>query len=365
MIFLSNIRLVNFKNFEQIELDFNAKWVCFTGFNGAGKTNLLDSIYYLAIGKSYFNSIDQQLVNTKAGYFNIKGVFNSGEQEVFCAYVPGKPKKIKLNGKDYTRLSDHIGTIPLIMLTPYDHNLISNGSEDRRKFLDLVISQFDPDYLKALVAYNRGLKQRNAHLKYMFENNLHNSELIDVYDEVLCKHGKFIYETRKNFAEELEQIFLQVYGELSPTGEMVGLEYFSNVSSETIDQRLKKSLHADIIANRTQFGIHKDDLTFELNNKPLKKFASQGQQKTYILSLKLAQYQILANKRKQKPLLLLDDIFDRLDLNRITNLLKLISNENFGQIFLSDTSADRVRSLLHKNGINGQIINVHEGKIKE
>lgn len=347
MLQLKELHIVNFKNLKQLNLNFETKFTCFVGNNGVGKTNLIDSIYYLSIGKSYFNSIDQQLIRHDETYFNLKGKYliNDETHEIFCAYVNGAKKKIKRNGNDYEKLSDHIGLIPVVIVTPYDNELIMGGSEERRKFVDIILSQLDVKYLKALMLYNKTLKQRNAQLKYMFESEMTDATLIDIYDVQLSKNAKYIYEKRDLFVKDFMPVFEKFYAQLSNSHEDVSVQYNSQLADINYYELLKQNFKKDLIANRTTIGPHKDDLDIGISGYPARKYASQGQQKSILLALKLAQYLKLKQSKSLSPILLLDDVFDRLDRNRTSNLMEIISNADFGQVFITDTNRSRVEEI--------------------
>jgi len=365
MLFLKHLKVHNYKNLTEIDLDTSAEIVCFTGNNGMGKTNLLDTIYFLSIGKSYFITSDPFNIKHGEDYFNIYGQFeiNSQSTEIFCGFANGKKKKLKINNKEYNRLADHVGKIPVVIITPYDHVLISGGSEERRKFLDFVLSQTDHRYLEHLIEYNKALKHRNARLKYMAENNIHDSSLIKIYDSILLSSGIEIFNKRQEFINEFTYLFAELYNYISSNKEKVVLNYDSQINEESFNNLLQKSLNTDIKLQRTYYGIHRDDLDIKISNLPAKKFASQGQQKTVLLSLKLAQIEYFKRHTQITPILLLDDLFDRLDQQRSSKFLQLISGHSKGQIFITDTDASRINRVFNELGKKTQVYQLINGKI--
>lgn len=365
MLFIKELYTENFKNLKSAKIKFDSKYVCFAGNNGAGKTNLLDAIHYLAMGKSYFNSIDLQNINYHKDYFNIKcRIEKQGEDfDLFCAYVKGLKKKIKKNEVEYERLSEHVGQFPVVIVTPYDNSLITGGSEERRRFLDMIISQYDSEYLESLFTYNRILQQRNAQLKTMFETGQQNASLLGIYNIQLCEPGEQIYRKRKEFVKVFCDLTLKYYGQISNQKEEISLNYKSQLDDNSLEKQLCESFQKDFYTQRTNVGVHKDDLPLFIHHVPAKRFASQGQQKSYLLSMKIAQFNILKESTQIEPLFLLDDIFDRLDQERTTRLLDIITANGFGQIFLTDTNADRVKKVFGKLGKEIQVLNISDGEI--
>lgn len=351
---LSHLSLLNYRNFEELELDFSEKINCFIGNNGVGKTNILDSIYFLSFCKSWLNPIDMQNIRYGADYFMIKGFYRVYEEvdTISCGLSKGKKKVFKKNNKEYDRLSDHIGLIPLITVSPYDSNLIAGNSDERRKFMDIVISQFDKEYLHKLMKYNKVLQQRNQLIKQISGFSDFDRESIDIWDEQLVSIGTHIYLKRKKYVENIVPIFQQYYSDISQEKEKVILEYKSQLNEGDFRTSLAQALEKDRVLQYTSVGIHKDDLQFVLNGNPLKKQASQGQQKTYTISLKLAQFDYIKSMSGIKPILLFDDIFDKLDASRVKQIIHIIADHNFGQIFISDTNKDRLDEILNEIGIS-------------
>jgi len=359
---LNSLSLVNYRNFEDLQLEFSSKINCFIGNNGVGKTNILDSIYYLSFCKSWLNPIDSQNIKYDQEFFLIKGNYALEEknEDISCGLKRGKKKSFKHNNKEYSRLSDHIGLIPLVTVSPYDTNLILGGSEDRRKFIDGVISQFDKDYLLNLIKYNRVLSQRNHLLKQFAQNQTFDSNSLEAWNEQLVLYGKIIFQKRLEFIEKLSPIFQKYYQFISSEKETVQINYRSQLVDNDFFDLIKQSIDRDRIVQHTSVGTHKDDLIFQLSNYPLKKNASQGQQKTYLIALKLAQFDYIKNISKIKPILLFDDIFDKLDASRVEQIIKLVADEHFGQIFITDTNKERLDRILNKIGINYKLFKIND-----
>ncbi|UTW62113.1 DNA replication/repair protein RecF [bacterium SCSIO 12741] len=364
---LKNLSLVNFKNYEEAELSLNDNVNCFIGNNGQGKTNLLDAIYYLAFCKSFFNPVDSQNIKIDQDFFVIQGTFEKKgkESKVFCGIKKGQKKQFKRNKKEYEKLADHIGEIPLVMVSPSDSQLISEGSEVRRRFMDGVIAQFDHLYLDRLLNYQRALTQRNSLLKSFYENRFFDADALQIWDEKLQELGAPIHETRESFLQEFIPCFQRFYSLISGDRESINLEYSTGMKDHSLLELLQLSLDKDRQMRYTTQGIHKEDLTFTLADRPLKKMGSQGQQKTYLVALKLAQFEFIRQKKGTMPLLLLDDIFDKLDANRVEALVKLVSGNDFGQIFITDTELGRMEPILKRIGKPFQLLQVEKGQIKD
>lgn len=367
-MYLKKLIFTNFKNCQQAELKFSEKINCFVGNNGAGKTNVLDGIYYLSFCKSYFNSMDSQNILHESPFFAIHGNYSkNGNKDdlVSCLQKRGSKKQFKLNKKEYERLADHIGLYPLVMVSPYDRDLINEGSEIRRKYIDGVISQFDRVYLDHLLNYNKVLAQRNALLKLMAERRAFDQGEIEIWNNKLMLLGDFIFRKRSEFLKEFSPIF-QKYFELITKGkERVSIIYESQLFENTLDELLKSSFEKDCMMRFTTQGIHKDDLLLKIGDYPIKKFGSQGQQKSFVIAIKLAQFEFTKNIKGFNPVLLLDDIFDKLDGSRVEQLIELVSKNNFGQVFITDTQRTRIERLFQKNKIDHKIFWVEEGVISE
>jgi DNA replication and repair protein RecF len=361
-MFLKQLSLINFKNYSEFEAQFSEKINCFVGNNGMGKTNLLDAIHYLSFCKSFFNAVDSQNIRHNEGFFVLQGHFNkSGEtHEVYCGLKRNQKKVFKKNKREYERLSEHIGLFPLVMISPSDTELVNGSSEVRRKFLDGIISQYDKTYLDTLISYIQALKQRNALLKQFAESRSFDSETLEIWDEQLTIYGKTILETRQNFLRQFIPLFNSYYQFISDSREEAGLSYENSLGEKDFKATLITALPRDRAMQYTTVGPHKDDLEFMLNGFSLKKFASQGQQKSYLLALKLAQFEFIKEQKGTKPLLLLDDVYDKLDEKRFTRLLELVSSERFGQVFITDTHPERIERALNSKHIENRIFIVGE-----
>lgn len=365
-MFLRNISIVNFKNFEGLDLSFNAKINCLVGDNGEGKTNLLDAIYYLTFCKSFLNPVDSQNVKIGEDFLLIKGEFNKSDKlsQIHCGIKKGQKKVFKINRKEYEKLADHIGEFPLVIVSPTDRNLITEGSDLRRKFLDGILAQYDKLYLDTLLQYNKVLSQRNALLKYFSKERTFSKEQLEVWDDQLLSLGEVIGRKRMELTHEFIPVFQKYYQKISGSKEQVGLLYHSQLLDQDFAGLLAENVKKDIQRQYTSVGIHKDDLLFTLGGNPVKKFASQGQQKTYLIALKLAQLEFLKTIKKHPPILLLDDIFDKLDENRVAHLLELVNSNQFGQIFITDTDKTRINRVLKKVQSDSSVFEVHGGEIK-
>jgi DNA replication and repair protein RecF len=364
---LKQLTLLHFKNYEEASLSFHPKINCFTGSNGMGKTNLLDTIHYLAFCKSYFNGVDSQSIAFNQAFFMLHGFFEKDgrEEEIFVSVKRGQKKVVKRNKNEYEKLSEHIGLFPLVMISPADTGLITGGSLERRRFTDSIISQFDKSYLDKLILYNHVLQQRNALLKHFATSRSFDSALLEVMDEQLISYGIYIYEARLNFLKDFIPVFEKYYQLLSENAEQVGLQYVSTLQGNDYKTALKLAVNKDCALAHTSIGIHRDDLNFLLGENEVRKYASQGQQKTYLLALKLAQYEYVKNKTGFKPLLLLDDIYDKLDNKRFEKLVKLVSSNDFGQVFITDTNTERMQQLFENQQANCRIFVVEKAVVKE
>ncbi|REE24498.1 DNA replication and repair protein RecF [Winogradskyella pacifica] len=345
---LNTLSLVNYKNFESQVFDFDVKINCFVGANGIGKTNALDAIYHLAFGKSYFNPIAVQNINHNAEFFVVDGNFSKYErtEKIIVSLKRGQKKVIKKNGKAYEKFSEHIGFIPLVIISPADRDLIIEGSDTRRKFIDSVISQSDKSYLTELINYNKVLSQRNALLKYFAVNNTFNNDTLSIYNEQLHNYGTEIFKKRDAFLKTFIPIFKARYEAISQSKETIDLQYKSDLFDDELMDLLKKTINKDKAIQYTTVGTHKDDLVFLIDDFPIKKFGSQGQQKSFLIALKLAQFDFIKLQSGVSPILLLDDIFDKLDENRVAQIINLVDDEHFGQIFISDTHAERTEDVI-------------------
>ncbi len=340
---LKSITLTNYKSFSAKTVDLDPKINCFIGPNGVGKSNILDAIYHLSFGKSYFNPISSQNIKHGEDFFAIKGSYRneSKEEVVIINFKKNDKKVIKRNNKKYEKFSDHIGFIPLVIISPSDRNLIAEGSDIRRKFIDSVISQSDKKYLENLINYNKILTQRNSLLKLFFKNKNFDKQTIQVYDSQLESIGEKIHIKRKMFLNDFIPVFKDKYKSISNNNEDVDIRYKTDLEFDKLSVLLQDNLEKDMFLQYTSKGIHKDDLVFNINDYSVKKFGSQGQQKSLLIALKLAQFDFLKSQNKNNPILLLDDIFDKLDKNRVKQIINLVSDDDFGQIFISDTDEER------------------------
>ena len=363
---LKHISILNYKNLEQVELDFSPKMNCIIGQNGMGKTNLLDAVYYLSFCKSATNPIDSQNMMHQQDFFVIQGFYETEQgdtEEVYCGMKRRQKKQFKRNKKEYSRLSDHIGFIPLVMVSPSDTDLISGGSEERRRFMDVVISQYDKEYLEALIRYNKALQQRNTLLK---SDEMPDPELLDVWEEMMAASGEMVYRKRCAFIEEFIPIFQSFYAHISQGKEVVNLAYESHCRQGNLLQLLQENRPKDAIMGYSLKGVHKDDLVMQLEEYPIKREGSQGQNKTYLIALKLAQFDFLRRTGSNTtPLLLLDDIFDKLDASRVEQIVKLVSGDKFGQIFITDTNRDHLDKIMKKIEGEYKVFGVENGRIQE
>ena len=365
-IYLSDIVFSQFKNYEEAQFGFIEGVNCLVGTNGSGKTNVLDGIHYLSKTKGYFNPIDSQNVQHGADLFLIKGTFSTeeGEDVVSCAVKPGQKKKFTWNRKEYSRLSDHFGRYPSVMIAPNDTDLIREGSEVRRKFLDAAISQYDRGYLENLMKYSKVLAQRNNLLKYFAENRTFDEGSLEIWDEQMVNIGQEIYNTRTQFLSEFESVFLNMYQQISRGKETVQLEYKSHYQDSDFASQLRSARDKALQLRRSTHGVHKDDLLFQIESHPLKRFGSQGQQKSYLIALKLALFEYIANETQKKPILLLDDIFDKIDDHRVAALMELVSKHTFGQIFITDTHLGRVPELFENAGEKVKVFEINQAQVK-
>jgi DNA replication and repair protein RecF len=359
-MFIKNLKLFNFKNHSEKSFDFSPEINCFVGNNGAGKTNILDALHYLSMAKSFLGNLDAQNILHDSDFFAIEAEIQGEEKnDIIKVQLPKEGKKIiKKNDKTYERIADHIGFLPSVMISPYDANLISDGSESRRKFLDAMISQTDSDYLFALIQYQKTLQQRNALLKYFAKNRTFDLDSLEIYNEPLTKFGTQIFEKRQRFVASILPTIQHFYEIISKGNEKVTVIYESNLNDQKFEEILSENLEKDRVLTYTSRGIHKDDLRFEMNGNLIKKFGSQGQQKSFLIALKLAQIKRIKDITNKNPILLLDDIFDKLDDNRVSQLIELVNQQNFGQIFITDTHRERTESVVKRINEESKIFQI-------
>ena len=358
---LKKLSLINFKNLSQQVIELEPSINCFVGDNGTCKTNIVDAIHYLAMCKSALGMSDSQCVLHGEDFFVVDGAFENEDgrkEQVVCSYKRGNQKIIKRNDKAYERFSDHVGLIPTVIVSPADSMLISESGEERRKYINAFISQFDHDYLAAMIRYNGALAERNKYLKIGSDE-----QMLLIYDMQLAAAAEKIFERRKEMIEKLQPIVAEFYKTLSGDRETVSLTYRTDLEDGELTELLLKSREKDCILGHTTVGIHRDDIQFSIGDVPLRKYGSQGQQKSFIIALKLAQYQIIAEQTGKTPILLLDDVFDKLDESRVAELITLVASDSFGQIVITDCSHERMERLLANSGAEYKLFDVTYGKV--
>jgi len=365
-LYLKRLRLTNFKSYREVELEFSPRLNCFVGNNGAGKTNILDAMYYLSFCKSYFPGQDFDHVFHGEDFFSIQGAYELGgrDESVLCIARRDQKKVFKRNDKVYPRLADHIGLVPLVMVSPSDIALINDGSEERRKYINGVISQYNREYLDDVIQYNKGLQQRNRLLKEFARGRQNDMASLEVWDQMLAAPGQRIYEARKDFIERLHPIFQHYYSFISEENEAVGLTYRSQLENGPMDQLLKNSLRRDQALQFSTVGIHRDELVMDLKGYPLRQQGSQGQNKTFLVALKLAQFDFLREISGIPPLILLDDIFDKFDDRRVLRLIELVSGHKFGQIFITDKNPHNLEAILSGIPVRSHLFRIEDGSAR-
>ena len=361
-MYLKKLVLINFKNIAQAEITLSERLNCFVGDNGAGKTNVLDAVYYLSMSKSALSMTDGQSVRHGEDFFVVEGTYagDSGFSDtVNCSFLRRSGKVLKLNGKEYDRMADHVGRFPVVMVSPQDSVLITDAAEERRRYLNAFLSQLDRDYLASLMRYNAVLAERNRFLKSSSDE-----QMLQIYDMQLADHAARIYERRRDIIERMRPLVAEFYRQLSGDREQVEIEYRSELASASMGELLLASRERDIVNGFTTSGVHRDDMSLRIGGYPLRKYGSQGQQKSFLMSLKLAQYRILAEVCGERPLLLLDDLFDKLDTSRVENLLTLVAGDDFGQIFITDCNRSRLETILSRAGEKYALFMVEGGDIR-
>jgi len=366
-MYLKNLSLTNFKNYDQTELEFSSKINCFVGNNGVGKTNILDAIHYLSLTKSFFNNIDSISIRHGEEFFIINGTFvrNDEEDQIYCAFQKQKPKVLKKNGKEYQKLSGHVGKYPVVMISPADSSLVSEGSEERRKFLNKIISQYDGEYLDSVLKYNKALQQRNRLLKDFRSTGSFDNDTLSIWDSQLVKYGTYVFKERETLVSELIPVFQERYSMISSEKERVRLSYRSHLSESDFAEALIGSVTKDRFLEYTTVGIHKDDLLFEMNGHSVKLLGSQGQQKSFLVALKLAKFDYIKGKSGCSPILLLDDIFDKFDAERVEQIIRLVGNRQFGQIFITDTHQNRLHEILTSHKTDYKLFRINNNAVEE
>ena len=366
-MYLKKLALTNFKNYELNELEFSPKINCFVGNNGVGKTNILDAIHYLSLTKSFFNSIDSISIKHGEDYFIIRGTFvrDDEEDQIYCAFQKQKQKLLKRNGKEYKKLSDHVGKYPVVMISPADSALITEGSEDRRKFMNKIISQYSAEYLDSVLKYSKALQQRNKFLKDINTSGNFDPDVLAIWDAQLVKYGSYVYNEREVLINELIPVFQEYYSLISSGKESVKLKYRSHLSEGNFTETLQNSFNKDRYLEYTTIGIHKDDLLLEMDDFLVKSLGSQGQQKSYLVALKLAKFDYIKRKAGFSPILLLDDIFDKFDAERVEQIIRLVGNHRFGQIFITDTHQNRLKDILSSHKTDYKLFRIADNGIEE
>jgi len=359
-MYLKKISLTNFKNYSNVELEFSPRINCIVGNNGVGKTNILDAVHYLSLTKSFFNNIDSISIKYDEDFFIIQGLFvkNDDEENIFCSFHRQKQKMLKRNGKEYERLSDHVGRYPVVMISPADNALVSDGSDERRRFMNKIISQYNSEYLDSVLSYNKALQQRNRLLRDFNAYNNFDEEMLSVWDSQLVKYGNVVYSERDLLIKKLIPVFQEYYSLVSNDKERVRLKYRSHLSEGDFAAILRDTISKDRSLEYTSAGIHKDDLLFEMNGYPVRSLGSQGQQKSYLVALKLAKFDFIKTKAGFTPILLLDDIFDKFDAERVAQIIRLVGNHRFGQIFITDTHQERLYDILNTLDIDYRLFRI-------
>lgn len=366
-MYLKSLSLTNFKNYDQTGMEFSPRINCFVGNNGVGKTNILDAIHYLSLTKSFFNNIDSTSIHYGEDFFIIDGTFvRDGEEDrIYCAFQRQKQKILRKNSKEYQRLSDHIGKYPVVMISPADNALISEGSEERRKFLNKIISQYNIEYLESVLNFGKALMQRNKLLKTINTPGITDKDTISVWDSQLVKYGTYVYDQRSLLVNEITPVFQDYYSMISLQKEKVKLTYRSHLSEGDYMNALVNSYKKDAFLEYTTVGIHKDDLILEMDGHSVKSTGSQGQQKSYLVALKLAKFDYIKRQSGFSPILLLDDIFDKFDSTRVEQIIKLVGNHRFGQIFITDTHQSRLHEILSSHNTDYKLFRIEDNLIEE
>ena len=372
---LRRINIINYKNIEQATLDLSPKMNCFIGHNGEGKTNLLDAVYYLSFCRSAYTPIDSQVIRHEQDFFVLEGVYGSDAHadgadasgqdrlDVYCGMKRGQKKHFKRDKKEYKRLSQHIGLVPVVFVSPADTQLILGGSEERRRLMDMVIAQYDHTYIESLTAYNKALQQRNALLK-MDEDP--DPALLDIWEQEMASAGEALYERRKAFVEELIPLFQNIYRQIAGGREEVSLSYVSHCQRGPLLEVIRRDRMKDRAVGYSLHGVHRDDLEMLLGGYPVRREGSQGQHKTFVLALKLAQFDFLKRTASATtPLLLLDDIFDKLDAHRVEQIVQLVASDDYGQIFITDTNREHLDQMLRARAADYRLFHVEQGNVVE
>ncbi len=361
---LRHLSIVNFKNLADVRVDLSPKMNCLLGQNGMGKTNFLDAIYFLSFCKSAYSSIDSQLITHDEDFFMLEGKYENEDgdiEDIYCGLKRGQKKHFKRNRKEYKRLAEHIGLLPLILVSPSDSMVIDGGSEERRRLMDIVISQYDPSYITALLNYNKALQQRNVLLKM---EEAADPALLDVWEMQMAAEGERVYACRKEFVKEFVPVFQQLYSRICSSSEEVSIDYVSHCQRGPLLEVIRRDRHKDLAVGYSLHGIHRDDLDLRLGGFPMKREGSQGQSKSFAIALKLAQFDFLKRTNSRTtPLLLLDDIFDKLDAGRVEQIVRIVAGDEFGQIFITDTNRDHLDKILRHYSFDYRIFTVENGAL--
>lgn len=362
---LLSLQLTNFKNYEAQPLDLSPRLNCFTGLNGMGKTNVLDAVHFLCLSRSHTMLIDKQLIRHGEAFFRLEALFEQGEErtKLVVKLGNGHRKEIERNGVVFQRIADFVGLFPVVMIAPDDVALVQEGSEERRRFLDATLSQISPGYLQNLLTYNALLKQRNALLKAFGESGTYDAALLESLDRQMPAPAAMIHERRRHFVDAFRPLFEECYAAISGGHESVSVGYESDLAEATLPALFAAARDKDLILGRTTRGIHKDDLVLDMDGQTVRRFASQGQLKSFLLALRLAQYEVLRREKGVDPILLLDDIFDKLDERRVRQLIGLLLERNFGQIFITDTQRSRIEAIVASFTGDYKLFEVEEGKV--
>lgn len=359
---LERLSIINFKNIENVELTLTAGINCFVGDNGAGKTNILDAVHYLSAARSMHTITDQQSVRHGEEYFLLDGILHHDDnrpEQLVCSYTRRGGKTLKRNGKEYDKLSDHVGCMPIVIVSPADSSLISDSAEERRRYFNRLISTLDRGYLAALIRYNATLAERNKLLKAN-----PSEEMLLIYDQMLSSSADVIYNRRSDIIKQLRPLVEEYYALLSERREQIDIEYRSELQTAPLSELLLASRQRDFVNEFTSSGIHRDDVIFSIGGFPLRKFGSQGQQKSFLIALKLAEYALLSKHSDERPILLLDDLFDKLDMRRVAQLLRLVGGSDFGQILITDCNKHRLQHTLDDAGAEYRLLHITNGNIE-
>lgn len=365
-MYLHTLSLINFKNIEQENLSLSPDINCLVGDNGAGKTNVIDAVYYLSMCKSALGMTDGQSIRHGEEFFMIEGGYTTDSErneQIVCSFARRGGKCVKRAGKEYDRLSDHVGLIPVVIISPADSVLISDAAEERRRFLNAFLSQLDRGYLGAVMRYNSILTERNRLLKQM--GSAVQEEILDILDQQLVAYGTTVHAKRAELIERIGPIVADYYRQLSGDREQVEIGYRSELNDQPFEELLRTHRQKDLINQYSGCGVHRDDLTLKIGGYPLRKYGSQGQQKSFLIALKLAQYKVVAEHKGERPILLLDDLFDKLDAGRVEQLIKVVSGAEFGQIFITDCNKLRLQTILDAAAESYRLFAVGEGHITQ